>query len=246
MLHGRPPTQTQSPPLESGLQPNHPVAEQRDQPSQSTASPGSPPSRAAQVGGERSDQAERPSDRPAARIRLKAEGAEKPEIWQAQARQQKPRRKRTHGERVERVSSPSGQRASGLESLSQAEKAELEQRGRSYAARALQNTGYAVQQTGERSPGYDLLATKGHETLEVEVKAHLRTASKVFVPKGEWREYLRTKGKGVEHWELWNVENLAEDADERVRITRYAEIPADAIEESGFWVDLRLCSSDLG
>jgi Holliday junction resolvase len=163
---------------------------------------------------------------------------------QAKSRSRKRRRERAANERAERQSQSSEtERRSGLESLSQAEKAELEERGRAYAARELRDMGFDVKLMGQRSPGYDLLAKKGNEILEVEVKAHLRTASKVFVPKGEWKEYLRAKRDGVRRWELWNVEYLAEDAGNRVRITRYTEIPTDAIEESGFWVDLRLCSS---
>jgi hypothetical protein len=43
-------------------------------------------------------------------------------------------------------------------------------------------------------------------------------------------------------WELWNIEFLAEDDSREVQITRYTNIPLDAIEQSGMWVDLTRCS----
>ena len=47
-----------------------------------------------------------------------------------------------------------------------------------------------------------------------------------------------------DHWELWNVENLAADAG-KLRVTRYSYLPDQArTRESGFWVDLSACSSE--
>ena len=179
-------------------------------------------------------------------MRLKNSRAEKPDLRHAQARPRPRRRDRPTTEQGQRETQTSqDERRSGLESLSQAEKKELEKRGRDYAADALRDLGYQVTPMDERSPGFDLLAKKTNEVLKVEVKAHLRKASKVFVPKGEWKEYLRSKGEASTRWELWNVEFLAADSGHCVNITRYTEIPADAIEESGFWVDLNRCSSSL-
>jgi hypothetical protein len=131
----------------------------------------------------------------------------------------------------------------GFESLTQAEKAEIDRRAKDFAALELQKPefGYTqVHQMASQSPGYDLRAEKGDETLRVEVKGHLKAATKVFVTKREWKEYSRQTTDN--RWELWNVEFLAADAGQPVRITRYSQIPNYAVEVSGLWIELADCS----
>jgi len=94
----------------------------------------------------------------------------------------------------------------------------------------------------QTSPGYDLRATKENKILRVEVKGHLKTASKVDLPSGEWEEYLRWKNSTDGNcWELWNVENLSVDAAAPIRISRCTDIPREAIETSMMRVDVRRC-----
>jgi hypothetical protein len=201
-------------------------------------SPPAAPNQAAQGNASSTTTSSEPS-----RIRLKQPGKDKVELRVARPRPPRRRRERTATEQTQRnAQTEQSQVRSGLESLTQAEKSELETRGREYAAQTLRDLGYRVTLMGERSPGYDILAEKESEALEVEVKAHLRKATKVFLPKGEWKAYLRTKNQTNRRWELWNIEYLSEDAGRSVEITRYSEIPTDAIEESGFWVDLSACS----
>ena len=105
--------------------------------------------------------------------------------------------------------------------------------------------GYQVEQMPQFNAGFDLRATKEGECLLIELKAHAHTAKIVDLTVSELREYERCKlsvGAG-KRWELWNVENLAADATEDVRITRYDSIADDAFKARIHSLDLRLCSS---
>lgn len=232
----------QANPEVAGVPPNSDLPEQ--QPRQQQEADSAPSTAQTPSSGNSTPISERAAPaREPSRVRLKHSDSERPELRRAQPRQSQQRKKRAAAEPHEQDgNSGREERRTGLESLSQDEKAELEQLGRKRVTAELIALGYRVKPMGERSPGYDLHAEKGNEVLKVEVKAHLRAVSKVFVPKGEWREYLHTKNKTDSRWELWNVEFLAEDSGHRVRITRYSEIPTDALEENGFWVDLNRCS----
>jgi hypothetical protein len=96
----------------------------------------------------------------------------------------------------------------------------------------------------KQNHGYDLLAIKSHEVIRIEIKAHLREAKSVFVTQKEWQQSKQRNNLATnDKWELWNVENIAADAG-KVRITRYSYLPDEArTRESGYWVDLSLCSS---
>lgn len=125
---------------------------------------------------------------------LKETGKEQPKVTEGHARERRKRceeRKATTARPLEQSQSET-ERQAGLESLTQAEKAELDRRAKEFAAIELKKPqfGYErVQQMSAQSPGYDLLAEKDDERLRVEVKGHLKAATKVFVTKREWKEY---------------------------------------------------------
>ncbi|MEI7732645.1 MAG: DUF3883 domain-containing protein [Verrucomicrobiota bacterium] len=105
--------------------------------------------------------------------------------------------------------------------------------------------GFKVHDERKRNHGYDVLAIKPGHVLRIEIKAHLREAKSVFVTQKEWQQSKRhAKGPPEDHWELWNVENLAGDTPGKVRIIRYQYLPDDAFRESGYWVDLNACHSE--
>jgi hypothetical protein len=96
------------------------------------------------------------------------------------------------------------------------------------------------------NPGYDLLATKENETLRVEVKAHLKSATKIDLSIREWHEYATWKeSTGDVRWELWNVENLCDESTAPIRISRCTEIPEEAVETSMMRVDVSRCVKKL-
>ena len=105
--------------------------------------------------------------------------------------------------------------------------------------------GYKVVQMGKQNPGYDLLAQKQGDTLKVEVKGHSGQSSSVFVTQSEWGEYLRTHQRAGECWELWNIENLAQSSGGTPRIKRFRYLPKSALRESGYWIDLKQCSTNF-
>lgn len=93
--------------------------------------------------------------------------------------------------------------------------------------------------------GYDIHAAKPGRVLRIEIKSHLREAKSVFVTQKEWQQSRQRNGLAADdRWELWNVENVAAEAG-KMRITRYSYLPDEArSRESGYWVDLSLCSSE--
>ena len=62
----------------------------------------------------------------------------------------------------------------------------------------------------------------------------------VDVTQRQYKEYLGQQGY---RWELWNVEHIAENDADPVAITRYADIPDDALDARTFRVDLKKCLS---
>ncbi len=107
--------------------------------------------------------------------------------------------------------------------------------------------GFRADDFHRRNLGFDVYAEKQGRVIRIEIKAHLREASSVFITSNERQESKKQpKAPPEDHWELWNVENLAGDAPGRVRITRYRHLPEDAFRESGYWVDLKSCHSELG
>jgi hypothetical protein len=136
-----------------------------------------------------------------------------------------------------------------MASVPHATKAQLEDAAVNVVMRLFQQrpelTGFKVLDLRNRNLGFDLHAQKPGKSIRIEVKAHLRQAQSVFVTANEWRQSRqRCQGPPEDHWELWNVENLAVDAG-KVHVTRYSHLPDQArTRESGFWVDLSACSSD--
>lgn len=106
--------------------------------------------------------------------------------------------------------------------------------------------GFRADDLRHRNLGFDVLATKQGKQIRIEIKAHLRQAASVFVTRKEWDESRKhSEGPPADHWELWNVENLAGDTAGKVRITRYRYLPEDArSREVGYWVDLSACASE--
>lgn len=127
-------------------------------------------------------------------------------------------------------------------SLTDAEKAELEEAGRAVAARELEKMGFSVEKMPQGNPGFDLRAKKDGNELRIEVKAHGSRATVVDVTQREYREYLGQQGYC---WELWNVEHLADDHLHQVVITRYDQLPDNALDIRTFRVDLRKCQRKL-
>jgi len=124
--------------------------------------------------------------------------------------------------------------------LTEEEKTKLEEAGRRVAARELEKMGFSVEVMPLDYPGFDLRAKRNGEELRVEVKAHTGRATVVDVTQRQYKEYLYPQGY---RWELWNVEHLAEDDAEPVTITRYDDIPVDALRARTFRVDLKKCKS---
>jgi len=124
--------------------------------------------------------------------------------------------------------------------LTDEEKARLEKAGRQLAKRELKNMGFTVEEMPLDNPGFDLRAKKRDEELRIEVKAHLGRATVVDVTQRQYKEYLDQQKY---RWELWNVEHLAESESESVVITRYADIPDEALDARTFRVDLKKCHS---
>ncbi|RLB94442.1 MAG: hypothetical protein DRH50_06390 [Deltaproteobacteria bacterium] len=127
-------------------------------------------------------------------------------------------------------------------SLTDTEKAELEAAGRALAARELESMGFSVEEMPQGNPGFDLRAKKDGDELRVEVKAHGGRATIVDVTQREYKEYL---GQQRYRWELWNVEHLAKDDSHQVVITRYDQIPDDALDVRTFRVDLKRCQASF-
>jgi hypothetical protein len=127
-------------------------------------------------------------------------------------------------------------------SLTDAEKAELEKAGRVLAARELERMGFSVEEMPSGNPGFDLRARKNGEELRIEVKAHTGRATVVDVTQRQYKEYLGRDAGGY-RWELWNVEHLTENDTGQVVITRYDNIPDDALDARTFRVDLKKCQS---
>lgn len=126
------------------------------------------------------------------------------------------------------------------QALTDEEKLHLENASRHIATRELEKMGYEVEAMPQDNPGFDLRATRDAEELRVEVKGHTGRATIVDVTSREYREYLGQKGY---KWELWNVEHLAAEDSDNIFITRYDELPDEALDVRLFRVNLRKCHS---
>jgi hypothetical protein len=124
--------------------------------------------------------------------------------------------------------------------LTDKEKAKLEEESRHIAVRELGKLHYTVEEMPLDNPGFDLRATKEGEELRVEVKAHTGKATVVDITQRQYKEYLGQQGY---RWELWNVEHLAEQNSQPVTITRYENIPDDALDARTFLLDLKKCQA---
>jgi len=123
-------------------------------------------------------------------------------------------------------------------SLTDAEKTELEEAGRTLATRELESLGFLVEKMPHSNPGFDLRANKDGDELRVEIKAHGGRATVVDITQREYKEYLSQQGY---RWELWNVEHLKDDDSYSVVITRYDQISDDALDVRTFRADLKKC-----
>ncbi|MCX8038458.1 MAG: DUF3883 domain-containing protein, partial [Candidatus Sumerlaeia bacterium] len=125
--------------------------------------------------------------------------------------------------------------------LTEPERAALDEAGRTIAARALEERGFSVEIMSPENPGFDLRAKKNGEEWRIEVKAHEGRKTVVDLTMREYDEYMK---QGKYRWELWNVENLAEN-DARIVITPYNTIPIDALDIRTFRVDLKKCQNKI-
>jgi len=123
------------------------------------------------------------------------------------------------------------------EQLSQEQKWEIEQCARDCAKQILKDD-WKVKVMPPNHPGFDLKATKGSAELLIEVKGHRTTSSVADLTVRQLNEYY--KYRESKKWQLWNVENLAEDAGP-VRISPYVFIPDEALRGKQFSVDLHKC-----
>jgi hypothetical protein len=122
--------------------------------------------------------------------------------------------------------------------LTDEERKQLEKAGRKFAKRELEKEGYVVEEMPFDNPGFDLRVVKPGEELRVEVKAHAGQASTVEITQRQYREYLSQQGH---RWELWNVEHLDENDAKPVTITRYSNIPDEALNVRTLRVNLKSC-----
>jgi hypothetical protein len=187
-------------------------------------------------------QQQRAADVPTAKTQSRDAGVK---VVRAQAKRSARRKSgQTQGGQRQSASSQPNQ-GGGLDSLSRAEKNELEDRAIKKAIEVLKSskqewgTGYdEVEDVHEKNLGYDLHAKrKSGESLRVELKSHRGEAKKVNVTRKEWKEFMRQTPS--DRWELWNIEQL--DGVEVV-ITRHNKIPTHALEPSAYWIDLNECS----
>lgn len=118
------------------------------------------------------------------------------------------------------------------------ERDKLEKAGRTIAERELQKMGYEVEIMETLQPGFDLRGRRDGEELRVEVKTHMGKATVVEVTHRQYKECLGQKGY---RWQLWNVEHLADQEGLEVTLTRYNDIPDDALDVRTFRVDLKRC-----
>ena len=95
----------------------------------------------------------------------------------------------------------------------------------------------------QTNPGFDLSAMKDNIELRVEVKGHRRMGWSVDVTHRELVEYYRARETHSFQWQLWNVQNVSRNAGSPIRITRYVEIPEEALRSRTHTVDLRKCQS---
>jgi len=100
--------------------------------------------------------------------------------------------------------------------------------------------GWKVEVMPPNHPGFDLKATKGTAVLLIEVKGHRATSSVADLTVRQLNEYY--KYRESKKWQLWNVENLAEDTGP-VRISPYVFIPDEALRDKQFSVDLHKCET---
>ena len=129
-------------------------------------------------------------------------------------------------------------------SLTSAQKWEIERAGRAFAASELGKAGYSVETMPPGNEGFDLRAMRLGEVLLVEVKGHSGTASFVELTHAErQKQNACCRDKSGERWELWNVERLSRDISSTVRMSRFSEIPDNALRARTYRVDLRKCAS---
>jgi hypothetical protein len=152
------------------------------------------------------------------------------------------------GEKKEMGGSPSlggggGGDWSQTEPPSPEDKKRIEERSRQLAIKHLRKLGYEnIKEMGFYHEGYDIEAEKDGNRILVEVKGHAGSALKADVSISQIREYDRHLGSKNVRWELWNIENLSEEALSPMTITPIGHIPDEAMEAKSFRVDLTKCS----
>jgi hypothetical protein len=128
--------------------------------------------------------------------------------------------------------------------LSAEEKSRIEEAGRALAMRVLQEKGFQVEQKPFDYPGHDIEASKGGRTLYIEVKAHKNISSYADISLPQFEEYCRyNKNTDDSHirWQLWNIENLSENANGKIRLRIIENLPDECLNIKGFKVDLGEC-----
>lgn len=117
----------------------------------------------------------------------------------------------------------------------------IEQSGRSAAEKKLKEIGFAVEQMPGHNPGFDIKAKKGGGELRVEIKAHKSKASSIELTQAEYQEYIKCQELESVKWELWNIENLSKNIDEKITISRYQLLNEDAFKARVLTINLSKC-----
>ncbi|MCS6919607.1 MAG: DUF3883 domain-containing protein, partial [Fimbriimonadales bacterium] len=122
--------------------------------------------------------------------------------------------------------------------LTAEQRKQIEKVGREIVLLELQRRGFDARGMSEVNEGYDIFARKDNQEYHIEVKSHRLGASKITLTRAEYLEYAKQTEGGYK-WQLWHVQYLEEG--NRPQITIYTQIPAEALQERSFSVDLAMC-----
>jgi hypothetical protein len=139
------------------------------------------------------------------------------------------------------VASPTNGPSGRSSSLSQEDRNRIEDAGRRYCARRLEEEGYTVESMARDNPGFDLRAVRNGKELRVEAKAHTQGANIVELTRRELNEYRDSFAEDSGYdWQLWNVEYVG-SKEHLTLITRFGRVDDRALSTRTYRVDLGSC-----